>query len=62
LTGVQVPSEHELVAEYGVARGTARQAIVLLRNEGLIEAVPRWLVACSSRETPARRDFSPRVV
>jgi GntR family transcriptional regulator len=37
--GEQVPSEHELAAEYGVARGTARQAIMLLRNEGLIEAV-----------------------
>jgi GntR family transcriptional regulator len=37
--GEQLPSEHELVAEYGVARGTARQAIMLLRNEGLIEAV-----------------------
>ncbi len=37
--GDQVPSEHELVAEFGVARGTARQAIMLLRNEGLIEAV-----------------------
>jgi len=37
--GEQVPSEHELVAEYGVARGTARQAIMLLRNEGLIEAI-----------------------
>jgi DNA-binding transcriptional MocR family regulator len=34
--GEQVPSEHDLVAEYGVARGTARQAIMLLRNEGLI--------------------------
>ena len=37
--GDQVPSEHELCAKYGVARGTARQAIMLLRNEGLIEAV-----------------------
>jgi GntR family transcriptional regulator len=37
--GDQVPSEHELCAEYGVARGTARQAIMLLRNEGVIEAV-----------------------
>jgi GntR family transcriptional regulator len=37
--GEQVASEHELSAEYGVARGTARQAIMLLRNEGLIEAV-----------------------
>ena len=37
--GDLLPSEHELVAEYGVARGTARQAIMLLRNEGLIDAV-----------------------
>jgi len=37
--GEQLPSEHELVTEYGVARGTARQAILLLRNEGLIEAI-----------------------
>jgi GntR family transcriptional regulator len=37
--GEQVPSEHELVEAYGVARGTARQAIMLLRNEGLIEAI-----------------------
>jgi GntR family transcriptional regulator len=37
--GAQVPSEHELCAKYGVARGTARQAIMLLRNEGLIEAI-----------------------
>jgi GntR family transcriptional regulator len=37
--GDLLPSEHELAAEYGVARGTARQAILLLRNEGLIDAV-----------------------
>jgi GntR family transcriptional regulator len=37
--GELLPSEHELAAEYGVARGTARQAIVLLRSEGLIDAV-----------------------
>jgi len=37
--GTQLPSEHELAAEYGVARGTARQAIMLLRTEGLIDAV-----------------------
>jgi len=37
--GELLPSEHELAAKYGVARGTARQAIVLLRNEGLIDAV-----------------------
>ena len=45
--GEQVPSEHELVAEYGVARGTARQAIMLLRNEGLIEAVHAGAASCA---------------
>jgi GntR family transcriptional regulator len=39
--GAQLPSEHELVAEHGVSRGTARQAIMLLRNEGLIDVVHR---------------------
>jgi GntR family transcriptional regulator len=36
--GAQLPSESELVEEHGVARGTARQAIMQLRNEGLIES------------------------
>ena len=47
--GEQLPSEHELVAEYGVARGAARQAIMLLRNEGLIEAVHG--LGCPSRSS-----------
>ena len=46
--GEQVPSEHELVAEYGVPRGTARQAIMLLRNEGLIEAIHGLGSSCVS--------------
>jgi GntR family transcriptional regulator len=37
--GARLPSEHELVQAYGVARGTVRQAIVQLRSEGLIESV-----------------------
>lgn len=37
--GEQLPSEHELVAAHGVSRGTARQAIMLLRNEGLIDVI-----------------------
>jgi GntR family transcriptional regulator len=58
--GEQVPSEHELCAEYGVARGTARQAIMLLRNEGLIEAVHG--LGCFVREPePVERLRSDRL-
>lgn len=34
--GGRLPSEAELVAEYGVARGTLRQALATLRSEGLL--------------------------
>jgi GntR family transcriptional regulator len=52
--GDLLPSEHELAAQYGVARGTARQALMLLRNEGLIDAVHG--LGCFVRELePVRR-------
>jgi GntR family transcriptional regulator len=35
--GAQLPSEQELVDGHGVARGTVRQAIMLLRSEGLVD-------------------------
>jgi GntR family transcriptional regulator len=47
-SGDLLPSEHELAAEYGVARGTAREAIMLLGNEGLIDAVHGLGVSCAS--------------
>jgi GntR family transcriptional regulator len=34
-----VPSEAKLVQEYGIARGTARRAIEVLRDEGLVITV-----------------------
>ena len=34
-----VPSEALLVQEYGIARGTARRAIEVLRDEGLVITV-----------------------
>lgn len=34
--GQQLPSETTLTQEYGVARGTVRQAIKVLRDEGLV--------------------------
>lgn len=33
--GDRVPGENTLIADYGVARSTARQALALLRDEGL---------------------------
>jgi GntR family transcriptional regulator len=37
--GRRVPSESDLEQMYGVARGTARKAIAVLRDEGLVETV-----------------------
>jgi DNA-binding GntR family transcriptional regulator len=34
-----VPSESQLQQEFGVARGTARKAIALLRDQGLVVTV-----------------------
>lgn len=34
-----VPSEATLVQEYGIARGTVRRAIEVLRDEGLVVTV-----------------------
>jgi GntR family transcriptional regulator len=36
--GDRLPSERELAVLHGAARNTAREAITLLRNEGLVEA------------------------
>ena len=36
--GTKLPSEAELIEQYGVARNTVRDALALLVNEGLIEA------------------------
>lgn len=38
--GDPVPSEAMLTREYGVSRGTARQALSLLASLGLVQAVP----------------------
>lgn len=35
-SGAQLPSERALMEQYGAARGTVRQAISLLRSEGLV--------------------------
>src|SRR5512132_3330373 len=35
--GDQIPSERELIQQFGASRGTIRQAVGQLRSEGLIE-------------------------
>jgi Bacterial regulatory proteins, gntR family len=38
----RMPGEKTLMQEYGLALGTVRKAVKLLRDEGLIETVPGW--------------------
>lgn len=40
--GATVPPIKRLRAEYGVAETTARKAVALLRDEGLVETVTGW--------------------
>jgi GntR family transcriptional regulator len=40
--GAPVPSVKRLRQEYGVAETTARKAVALLRDEGLVETVTGW--------------------
>jgi DNA-binding GntR family transcriptional regulator len=41
LTG-RLPTEIDLAAGYGVAHGTVRKALALLREAGYIETSPGW--------------------
>jgi GntR family transcriptional regulator len=41
ITG-RLPSENHLAQEYGLAVGTVRKAIRMLRDEGLITTAPGW--------------------
>ncbi len=36
-----LPSEKDLVDMFGVARDTARRAVAVLRDEGLVETIPQ---------------------
>lgn len=36
-----IPSEDQLIGEFGIARGTARKVIAHLRDEGVVYTVPR---------------------
>lgn len=36
-----IPSEVQMVQEFGIARGTARKVVAYLREEGLVYTVPQ---------------------
>jgi GntR family transcriptional regulator len=38
----RLPSDKTLMQEFGLALGTVRKAVALLRAEGLIETTPGW--------------------
>jgi GntR family transcriptional regulator len=38
----RLPSEKSLMQEYGLALGTVRKSIALLRDERLVETTPGW--------------------
>lgn len=40
--GQQLPSVERLQQEYGLARGTVRKAVRVLRDEGLVYVVTGW--------------------
>lgn len=44
LPGEQIPSVRKIAEEYGVSIGTARKALVVLREAGLIVVTPRGVL------------------
>ncbi len=57
--GDRLPSVRALVTEHGVASATASRALALLREEGLVESVPRVGTVVAAR-TASRRRVRPR--
>jgi DNA-binding FadR family transcriptional regulator len=55
--GDKLPSEADVSAEFGVARGTAREALKKLQHDGLLDTLPRvGRVVCTSEQA----DTTPR--
>ena len=54
--GTRIPTESEIVETWEVARTTARRAVALLRDEGLVDTVPqaRTSLARPGQWTPTR--------
>lgn len=51
--GRPIPSETSVQQEYGVARGTVRRAVELLRERGLVYTVPQRGTYVSEPRPPA---------
>ena len=49
LPGEQVPSLDRLAETYGISRTTARRAVQVLMDEGLVQSRPRWGVFVAER-------------
>ncbi|MFG2147495.1 GntR family transcriptional regulator [Streptomyces sp. NPDC048696] len=54
--GSPLPSEKELVERYGVARSTARSALAVLRERGLVYTVPGRGTYVTDRSEPVGED------
>jgi GntR family transcriptional regulator of arabinose operon len=59
--GTQLPGEATLAMKFGVSRGTLRQALANLRQDGFVEAVP-GRGSFVRKAVPVRRDDRRRVV
>jgi GntR family transcriptional regulator len=42
LPGEQIPSVRQIGEQYGVSLATARRAVAVLRDEGLVVVTPSW--------------------
>jgi GntR family transcriptional regulator len=48
----RLPSEKQLMGEFGLALGTVRKAIGVLRDEGIVHTVPGWGSYVVDKENP----------
>lgn len=59
--GMRLPTEHEIAEQYAVSRGTVRQAMTVLVNEGLIERVQGRGSTVLSRGAPGEVPTERRI-